>query len=117
MSRDYRLYIGDVVLFCERVIAYTAGMEFPDFVSNQQCFDAVMRNLELIGEASKNIPDNIRQEMPNIDWRGIIGMRNWIVHAYFGVKNEVIWNAIRVDVPELLAVVRAYTADESVSET
>lgn len=117
MSRDYRLYIGDVVLFCERVISYTAGIEFSEFVTNQQCFDAVMRNLELIGEASKNIPDDIRQQMPSIDWRGIIGMRNWIVHAYFGVKDEVIWNAIRVDVPELLAVVRAYQVQTGLTQS
>ena len=116
MSRDYRLYVLDVIDFCERVLDYTNGLELPELIASRMAFDAVMRNLELICEASKNIPETERAQIPNIEWRNIIGMRNWIAHAYFGVSNEVIWTAIQQKVPELLTAVRAYAEQNQISK-
>ncbi len=115
MSREYKLFILDVIDFCGRVMRYTAGMQEDEFFDNEMALDAVMRNLELIGEASKNIPENIRAQMPDIEWRNIIAMRNWIAHAYFGVRREVVWHTVQNKVPELLSVVRTYAEQHQIA--
>lgn len=116
MSREYKLFVLDVIEFCEKVIRYSSGKTQQEFFENEMALDAVMRNLELIGEASKNIPEFIRAQIPNIDWRNIIAMRNWIAHAYFGVRRDLVWNTINVDVPELLAAVRAFAQQSQLTK-
>ena len=116
MSREYKLFVLDVIEFCEKVIRYTAGKQEHEFFADEMALDAVMRNLELIGEASKNIPETVRSQIPNIDWRNIIAMRNWIAHAYFGVRYDIVWHAVQLKVPELLAAVRAYAELHQISK-
>jgi uncharacterized protein with HEPN domain len=81
VAREWRFYIDDMIGFAERVIAYTAGMNQEDFVANGLVYDATIRNLELIGEASTRVPENVRMAYPEIPWRQIVATRNRLIHA------------------------------------
>lgn len=94
MSREWHLFLTDAIQFCDRIREFTAGLNRSSFESDQKTYDATLRNLELIGEAVKQIPDEVRGTHPEIPWRDIIATRNYLSHVYFGVDNDVIWNVI-----------------------
>ena len=83
----------------EHVIEYTAGFEQAGFESTRLHYDAVLRNLELIGEAATHVPDDVRNQHPAIPWRMIIATRNRLIHAYLGIDNDTVWSIIRDDIP------------------
>lgn len=95
MSRELRLYLADILVACEKVLRYTDGMEFEQFVADDRTFDAVIRNLQIIGEAVKNIPVDIRDRNPEIEWRKIAGLRDILAHTYFQIDDEIIWDIIQ----------------------
>lgn len=101
MSREWKLYFDDLRSFCEKVISYTAGMSQEQFEQSGLNYDATLWNVQLFGEAAKNIPEEIRSQMPDVPWRELIGMRNHLAHGYFGINNQILWNVIRVEVPKL----------------
>ena len=101
MSRNHRVYLLDMLKAIEKIERYTYGMGFSDFAKNELVQDAVLRNLELIGEAVKNIPEEIKAEYPNVEWRKIAGLRDILIHAYFEVDLEIIWDVIRNKLPQL----------------
>jgi uncharacterized protein with HEPN domain len=108
MSREWRLYFQDLLDFCARILAYTDNMSRTEFEANQLNYDATLRNVELLGEAAKGLPERIRQQMPDIPWREIIGVRNVLAHGYFGVNNAVLWDIITQEVPTLFKQLQAY---------
>jgi uncharacterized protein with HEPN domain len=108
MSRDWRLYLHDMVLACGKVRRYTAGLSREALLADERTYDAVLRNLEIIGEAAKHVPDEIRQHMAQVEWRKIAGMRDWIVHAYFGIDADILWDVISNKVAELEQTIQAY---------
>ena len=77
MSRDWRLYLEDIERACEKVGRFTQGCDFESFVADERTYDAVLRNLEVIGEAAKRVPDNVRAQMPEVPWRAIAGFRDF----------------------------------------
>ena len=101
MSRELQLYLADILVACEKVLRYTDGMEFEQFVADDRTFDAVIRNLQIIGEAVKNIPVDIRDRNPEIEWRKIAGLRDILAHTYFQIDDEIIWDIIQNKVPSL----------------
>lgn len=106
MSRDYRLFLDDIKTACEKILRYTRNMTFEQFTVDEKTFDAVVRNLEVIGEAIKNIPDEIRQKYPEVEWRKIAGLRDIVVHEYFGIDEEILWDIVERRVADLLERVR-----------
>ena len=103
---SWLLYIGDMIEFGERILAYNEGLEQDQFLSDQRTYDATLRNIELIGEAATHIPDHIRKDYPEIPWRRIVGIRNRVAHGYLGIDDDVVWDVIRADVPDLLPRLR-----------
>jgi uncharacterized protein with HEPN domain len=81
-------------------------MNFEDFLADERTFDAVMRNLQIIGEAAKNVPLEIRNRYPEVEWRKIAGLRDVLAHAYFSLENEILWDIIQNKVPPLLKQVQ-----------
>jgi len=77
-------------------------MDFDSFVKNEMAYDAVLRNLEIIGEAAKHIPDEVRRRYPDIAWREMAGLRDILTHAYFGLDDEVLWDIVQNEVPSLV---------------
>jgi len=90
-KRPYKLYISDMLDAIDRIEDYISGLDYDDFIQNNMVRDAVLRNLEVIGEAAKNIPDELKEEYSDIPWRRIVGLRNIVIHEYFGVDLENIW--------------------------
>ena len=105
MSRELRLYLTDILIAGEKVLRYTEGMNFENFVADDRTFDAVIRNLQIIGEAVKNIPDDVRELNPEMEWRKIAGLRDILAHAYFQIEDEIIWDIVQNKIPALLGVV------------
>ena len=106
MSRDESLYLVDIEESCEKVLRFTKGMAYKEFVHDDLHFDAVLRNLEIIGEAVKNITEETRQRYPQIKWRKIAGFRNIVAHEYFGVNEETVWDIVENEIPSLLEAVK-----------
>jgi uncharacterized protein with HEPN domain len=96
-----------MIVFAEKVLAYTAGLDQNAFVANALVYDATLRNLELIGEAAAHVPDEVRQAHPQVPWRTIIATRNRLIHAYLGIDNDTLWSIVVTDVTALLPMLRA----------
>lgn len=90
-KRDARLFINDMLEAIEKVERYTAGLSYEDFQQTDMIIDAVVRNLEIIGEAARNIPVEMRENQHVIDWSRVVGFRNIVIHEYFDVDLEIVW--------------------------
>ena len=99
--RDYKLYLYDIKEAIEKIESFTKDFTYEEFVQDVKTIDAVIRNLGIIGEAAKHISKRFQQKHSDIDWTAIIGMRNIIVHEYFGVKLEIIWKTVKDRLPGL----------------
>lgn len=108
MSRDWILYLEDILASCRKIRQYTKGMNVEEFKVDEKTYDAVVRNLEIIGEAAKNIPTDIRLMIPEIDWRKPAGLRDVIAHAYFGIDDNIHWDVIQNKVPVLMRAVDVF---------
>ena len=87
-----------------------------EFLANVLVYDAVLRNLEILGEAAKHVPADVKAQMDDVAWREIAGMRDWLAHAYFTLKEDVVWNAIEVELPLLLRTLRAFKEEDRSSK-
>ncbi len=97
--RDCRMYIEDILSSMNRIEKYVNGLEYEDFIQNDMAVDAVIRNLEIIGEASKNVPENVRSQYPDVPWKRMIGLRNIVIHDYFGVDLSIVWRIVTKNIP------------------
>lgn len=98
-KRDTRLYVEDIRDFIRKIEEYIKDLTLDEFSKNSMVIDAVIRNLSVTGEAAKNIPDEIKEKHINVPWSEIMGMRNKVVHEYFGVDEEILWKTIKEDLP------------------
>ena len=101
MSRNYDLYLQDIVVAVDRIAFYVEDVSRGEFEADQMRIDAVIRNLQIIGEAVKNIPDFIRKRAPSIPWQEIAGLRNRVTHVYFDVNIDIIWDVVQSELPTL----------------
>ena len=100
-ARDWTLFLKDMRRFCAKVTRYTEGLDQPQFLADELIVDAVLRNLELLGEAAKQIPPDVRLRHPTVPWRRIAGLRDVLAHAYFGLEDETIWQTVKISIPAL----------------
>lgn len=113
MSRDWRFRLDDILESCRLAREYAAGSDAAGRAGSPMAYDAVLRRLELIGEAAKHVPDEIRAKMPHIAWTKIAGMRDWLAHAYFGVDRDIVWDVISTKLPESERTIQAFVAAEN----
>ena len=105
-ARDWHPYVQDMIAFSQKVLSYTEGLDQEAFIADERTYDATLRNLELIGEAATHIPNEVREAHPRIQWRDIIGTRNRVAHGYLGIDDDVVWDIIQTDIPNLLSALR-----------
>lgn len=100
-ERKAALYFEDIRTSIGNIEEYTKGLGFEDFRDDKKTIDAVVRNLEVIGEAARNIPKELKKEYLNVPWEKMVSMRNKVIHEYFGVDVEILWQTIKEDLPGL----------------
>jgi hypothetical protein len=103
--RDFQVYIEDIIEDINAIEEYTKGLTYDAFAKDRRTVDAVIRNFEIIGEATKHIPGRIRQEYPKVPWKDMAGMRDKLIHGYFGVQLDVVWKTIKERLPTVLPLV------------
>jgi uncharacterized protein with HEPN domain len=101
VSKDVKVFIDHILQSISLIEDYASQISKDDFFKSCQIQDAVMRRLEIIGEATKNIPENFRKEHPDIPWREIAGMRDVLIHNYFGVDLDLTWTTVKESLPDL----------------
>jgi uncharacterized protein with HEPN domain len=100
-ERDNQLYLDDINEAITKIETYTKGMTFPIFQNDTKTIDAVVRNIEIIGEAVRHLPESFRIRYPDIPWNLIVGARNKAIHEYFGVDVVILWKTVQADIPQL----------------
>jgi len=104
--REWLFYLGDMIGFADKVMAYTDGLDQDGFLNDGLTYDATLRNLELIGEAATHVPEAVRSANPQIPWRLIVATRNRLIHGYLGIDGDTLWSIVQGDVPALLPLLR-----------
>lgn len=107
MSRECSLYIDDMVEAIESVIEFSKGMTRDQFFRDRKTRDATLRNLEVLGEAAKKVPPEIRGRAEEIPWRRLAGLRDILAHDYFGLDEGILWDVVEYEAPRLLEPLRS----------
>lgn len=92
--RNNILLLEDIIESCNKIEKYIAGYDYDSFINDDKTIDAVIRNFEIIGEAANQISDDLINKFTNVQWRQIVGLRNRLIHSYFGVDNKILWKII-----------------------
>ncbi len=101
MPRDFRLYLDDILESISRIYEYVADMDFDSFSEDKKTVDAVVRNLEIIGEAARNLPVELKNSLADIQWHKIVALRNILTHEYFGVNRQIVWDVVQTKLAAL----------------
>jgi len=112
-GRIHTDFINDICDALEKCLQFTEGMDYSLFAEDEKTIFAVIRALEVAGEAVKQIPVELRKEYPDIPWREMAGMRDILIHQYFGVNLEVVWKTVSMDIPQLLPLFRVMLTDNT----
>lgn len=112
-KREIQFLLEDILEAGNKILSFTAAMRFDDFIADDKTIDAVVRNFEIIGEASNRIPDDFKTVHPEIEWRRMIGLRNRIIHEYFGIDYETVWKIRNENIPVLLDFIKQAINDLS----
>lgn len=111
MPRD-QAHLADILLSARRAIEYVSTKEKKEFLQDQQCQDAVIRRLEIVGEAARRVSEPTRLFLSKLPWTSLIGMRNLLIHEYDGVDLEIVWETVQRDLPKLVAALEAISLDD-----
>ena len=101
MKRHYRLFIEDILDSINKINEFIRDMSFEEFLEDEKTLSAVILKIEIIGEATKNIPNTIRDEYPDLPWKDMAKLRDKIIHGYFGINYKIIWNVIKNRFPDI----------------
>ena len=112
MSRDEIMYLQDIADSCNKILRFTAGFSQPDLIGDERTYDAVVRNLEIIGEAAKHVGANLRRQIPDIEWRRAAGFRDILAHAYFGIDNDILWDVVKNKIPQFAGAISAFLKEQ-----
>ncbi|KAF0218063.1 MAG: hypothetical protein FD174_3083 [Geobacteraceae bacterium] len=112
-ERNWRLFLLDIRESASRVLEYAGSMSREEFLGDSKTVDAVIRNLAIIGEAAKKVPADIRRRYPAVEWKKMAGLRDIVVHDYFGIDEDIIWDVVSVKMPELLQQIEWLTGELS----
>ncbi len=107
MPRDSRIYLEDILEAIRKIASYTAHLSKAAFLEDEKTLDAAVRNLEVIGEAVKKLPEDLRAQHPTLEWKKMAGLRDILIHEYFGLDAEIVWDIVTTKVPTLNQAVRA----------
>ncbi len=110
--RNWRFRIQDILDAVQLIIGYTENMTFEQFQKDQKTVDAVLQQLMIIGEAASHVPDETVVKAPDIDWKRIRGIRNVIVHEYFRVSKQIVWNTVEEDLPFIIGPLEKLLSSE-----
>lgn len=113
MPRDWMMFLDDMIACCERLREYRACTTRAEFDRRAMAFDAIVRNVEVLGEAAVRLPESVRDQLPAVPWVAIIGMRHRLAHAYFGIDPDILWDVVDIEVPLLHKELLAYRAKVS----
>ena len=108
--RDFRLYLDDILEGIERIRLYVQGVDLEAFSKDRKTQDAVVRNLEIIGEAAGNLPEAVTKDAPQIEWRKIRALRNILIHEYFGISQPIVWDVVQNKLGPLESACRELSA-------
>jgi uncharacterized protein with HEPN domain len=100
-KRNILLLLDDILKSIQKIQKYINGKTYNDFIADDLLIDAVIRNLEVIGEATKSIPISFRKKYPAVEWKKIAGLRDILIHEYFGIDYELLWDIVKNKIPEL----------------
>jgi uncharacterized protein with HEPN domain len=114
VSRDALLLLEDIEKSCAKIARYADGLTRDQVFTDELRFDGILLNLHVIGEAVKKLPESLRARYPDVAWREIAGLRDFVAHAYFALDLDILWDAIRRDVPALLDRTREMIANERI---
>lgn len=99
--RNPKLYLKDILEAIEAIENFVGGVDFETFKNDDMRASAVIRKFEIIGEATKNLPDSIKQKYVSVPWREMAGMRDRLIHFYFGIKYDLVWETIKKVIPQI----------------
>lgn len=113
MSQDFDIYLEDILEAIDRIQEYVQDVTRETFEADRMRIDAVIRNLEVIGEAVKQVPDSIREQYPRVEWRKIAGLRDILIHKYFDVNLGIVWGVVQSNIPILKTEIQQILNEKS----
>jgi uncharacterized protein with HEPN domain len=116
VARDYLDYVTDIVEAATKAVSFVRGMTLEQFAGDERTVFAVVRALEIVGEAAKRVPESLRVQHPTIPWSSMAGMRDKLIHDYFGVNEVVVWKTVTEDLPPIIPLLQQLLAEVSRKE-
>jgi uncharacterized protein with HEPN domain len=116
-KRDDTTILEDIRVAVDRILTYSQELEYDDFVTDIKTQDAIIRNIEILGEAAKLLSEKTKEKYPNVPWKDIAGTRDKLIHDYFGVNIDVVWSIVRNDIPLLKEEIEKTDGEQAVSRT